>query len=86
MDESQDNRTRDSSGMQGVQALAGEGLWYAALDEISLLIAASPDDESLREGATSCCYRLGLEETATDWQCAVRCTRDVENHHIKLVD
>jgi hypothetical protein len=66
LDDSQDNRIKGSSGMQRIQALAGEGLWYDALDEVSLLIAASPDDESLRDARNQLLVQAGLEEIAVD--------------------
>lgn len=66
LDENQDNRIRGSSGLQRVQTLAGEGLWYDALDEVSLLIAASPDDESLQAARNQLLAQVGLEEIAAD--------------------
>ncbi len=66
LDEHQTSRIKGSSGLQRVQALAGEGLWYDALDEISLLIAASPDDDSLRAARNQLLVQVGLEEIAAD--------------------
>jgi hypothetical protein len=66
LDGSQDKRIKGSSGMQRVQALAGEGLWYDALDEVSQLIAASPDDASLRAARNQLLVQVGLEEIAAD--------------------
>jgi len=66
LDESQDNRIRGSHGMQRVQALASEGLWYDALDAVSLLIAASPEDDSLQAARNQLLAQVGLAEVAAD--------------------
>jgi hypothetical protein len=53
---------------------------------VSLLDAASPDDASMQAARNQLLVQVRLAEIAADWQCAARCARDVENHHIKHVD
>ena len=87
MDARQDKRIKGSSGMQRVQAIAGEGLCYDdVLDAVSLLVAASPDEASLQTARNQLLVQVGLAEIAAGWQCAASCARDVKNHHIKHVD
>jgi hypothetical protein len=54
--------------MQQVQVFASEGIWYDALDGISSLIAAFPEDESLRAIRNQLLLQVGLQGIPTDQQ------------------
>jgi hypothetical protein len=65
-DEGLDNRLSAGTGLQRVEIFASEGIWYDALDEISSLIAASPEDESLREVRDQLLLQVGLQEVVAE--------------------
>jgi hypothetical protein len=60
-DERLASRIKDSSGVNRVAVLAGEGIWYDALHELSSLIAESPEDGSLPAIRDDLLKQVGLQ-------------------------
>jgi len=57
-------RLAGSSGTERVALYAGEGIWYDALDSVSDLIVASPNDRELASLRTTLLEQIGLQEIA----------------------
>jgi hypothetical protein len=58
------DRLAGSSGAERVRLYAAEGLWYDALDSLSGLIVAAPDDRALTAMRTALLEQIGLQEIA----------------------
>jgi hypothetical protein len=59
-----DDRLAGSSGAERVRLYAGAGLWYDALDSLSDLIVAAPDDRALTAMRAALLEQIGLQEIA----------------------